>query len=456
MTRRSLIGFGWLVLWSGFTAPGLSGQVGPSGVRLAATYPPADTLSQGDVKEVRLRFSEPVQPTLTAVSVLGPGGSIPPTGPADTVAGSNGTEVSFHFGAPLPDGTYTLEWRTAGLDGAVVRGSYGFSVTRPVSAPGSGPDSGSAGAGAATEGPAPGRAPEREFGPGGLAMNWIFLLSIVGMIGTVAFRLGVAAPLGRREDLVEMSERISRRLVRLAWLFAAFGIISVPVRLAYEVSVAAGPGREVSVAGLFGSTWGSAWLLELASVALFLVALLLMGRDSRLWPWILALVAALIASVVPGLSGHALSGGVSIVTVNTLHVVAAGTWAGGLACLVLVGIPAAAVAPPESSALSAVAAAFSRMALPAVTLLVISGVVNATHDVTWGQLLTTSYGRLLSVKLLFVVGAFALGFYNWRMVRPALEGQPRSGLLSVPATLELVVALCVLAVTAGLIITARP
>jgi len=120
------------------------------------------------------------------------------------------------------------------------------------------------------------------------------------------------------------------------------------------------------------------------------------------------------------------------------------------------GIPAATSSPPEAEALSAVAAAFSRLALPSVALLVLSGVFNASSHLHWGQMLATSYGRLLSVKLIIVVAAFALGFYNWRMVRPALRGRPRSGLLSVPATLELVVALCVLAVTSALIVTALP
>ncbi len=456
MVLRALFGIGLTLLTMGIPAQRDGGNGGAPQVRLTEASPTADSIHHTAITEVRLRFSGPVQPTLSAVTVLGPRGAIPPTGPVEAVPGSDGTEVAIHFPEVLGDGAYTVEWRTAGLDGRVVRGSYAFSVAGPEPAPVASTDTVAAASGAPAMGPKDAQGSSTGFGPGGLTMNWFFLLSIVGMIGTVVFRLGVAAPLARREDLAEVAQQISRRLVRLGWVFAALGLILVPIRLLYQASALAGSGGEVSVSALFGTIWGSAWLLELASVALFLVALLLMGRESRPGPWLLALASVVLGAVVPGMSGHALPGGAALITVNTVHVLAAGSWAGGLACLVLVGIPAASSAPPESSALSAVAAAFSRIALPAVGILVLSGVVNASRHLGWGQLLTTPYGRLLSLKLVFVAGAFALGFYNWRMVRPALEGRPRTGLLSVPATLELVVALTVLAVTAALIVTAQP
>ncbi len=425
-------------------------------IHLTGTYPAADSTHAEAISEIRLRFSGQVQPKLTAITLLGPGGSLPPTGPARAVPSSGGEEVSVRFAHPLTDGAYTVEWRTAGLDGRVVRGGYVFSVALPPPPAAASDSSGSARAPGAAAGT--GTPPAVEFGPGGLTVNWLFLLSIVGMIGTVAFRLGVAAPLGRREELGAAVERITRRLARLAWAFAIIGVVALPLRLGYQAALLSGPddGLLAAAGSLLGSLWGSAWLLELASVALFLVAILLMGPSSRIGPWGLALSAAVLGAVVPGLSGHAAVGGPKLVALNTLHVLAAGTWAGGLACLVLAGIPAANAADPEASALSAVVGAFSRMALPAVAVLVLSGVLNALSHLTFGELLSTSYGRLLLAKLIVVLGAFSLGFYNWRMVRPALEGQSRPGLLSVPATLELVVALAVLAVTAGLAVAALP
>jgi putative copper export protein len=439
-----------------------AGHAGAQQVGLVAAYPSADSTHAAAVTEVRLRFSEVVQPKLTAITVLGPEGSVPPTGTVERVPSSPGDEVSIHFAHPLGSGAYTIEWRTAGQDGQVVRGAYLFSIalpspTAPAAGSGVGERAPGGGSPAAARGGA--AAPSgAEFGPGGLTLNWLFLLSIIGMIGTVAFRLGVVAPLARREDLEAVSHRIGRRLVRLAWAFAIIGVVVLPLRLGYQATLLVGPNEGLfDAAGiLLGSLWGSAWLLEVASVALFMVAILLMGPSPRIGPWGLALTAALLGSVVPGLSGHAIEGGLGLLGLNTLHVLAAGTWAGGLVCLVFVGIPAAHSEDPDSPALSVLVASFSRVALPAVGILALSGIGNALSHVAFGQFLTTPYGRLVSVKLFVVLGAFSLGFYNWRMVRPALEGRSSTGLLSVPATLELVAALSVLAVTAALAVARLP
>lgn len=445
------------------TPVGAQAQAHP--LRLVASYPAGDSLHEAAISQIHLRFSGPVQPKLSAITVLGPEGAEPETAPVAVVPAASGREVAVHFSHPLPSGSYTVEWRTAGADGRVVRGSFGFSVKLPAPPPsvtGSGSATAATGSASTAHTQASRSASEapgaHEPGPGGLGVQWLFLLSIIGMIGTVAFRMGVVAPLTRRKELAEVSERIGRRLVRLAWVFAIVGAVALPLRLGYQATLLSGPGETLFAAAgtLLGSLWGSAWLLELASVALFLVAILLLGPAPRLGPWFLALMAAVLAALVPGLSGHATRGGVDLVTANTVHVLAAGTWAGGLACLVLVGIPAANAADPETSALSAVVSAFSRVALPAVGVLVLSGLWNAASHVALHQLLTTSYGRVLVIKLVVVLGAFSLGFYNWRMVRPALEGRARTGLLSVPATLELVAALTVLAVTAALALTGLP
>jgi putative copper export protein len=72
------------------------------------------------------------------------------------------------------------------------------------------------------------------------------------------------------------------------------------------------------------------------------------------------------------------------------------------------------------------------------------------------HLLTTDYGRILGVKVLLALGAFALGFYNWRVVRPQLDETPRTRLVRIPTAVELILAACVLAVTAALVVTPTP
>ena len=101
--------------------------------------------------------------------------------------------------------------------------------------------------------------------------------------------------------------------------------------------------------------------------------------------------------------------------------------------------------------MAAMVAAFSRIAVGAVALLAASGTVNAwMHLDAFSQLWTTPWGQTLLVKLAVVAGVMAMGFYNWRVVRPALAQSPRPSLLALPAVLELALAAAALAVTSWL------
>ena len=219
----------------------------------------------------------------------------------------------------------------------------------------------------------------------------------------------------------------------------------------------AGPdGSALAAAGrLLGASWGVGWLIELSAVALFGIGLLLTRKDrAGARPWLVAGVGALLAASVPALSGHAAASGPAIVALDSIHVLAAGVWVGGLACLLAVGVPAAG-AGGEPSALASTMRGFSSIALPAVGILVLSGVANTVIHLSLPDLLQTDYGRILVLKALVAALAFVIGFYNWRVVRPTLQTDPRASLLRIPAAVELAAALAVLAVTAALVVTAR-
>src|SRR5690606_13012484 len=99
---------------------------------------------------------------------------------------------------------------------------------------------------------------------------------------------------------------------------------------------------------------------------------------------------------------------------------------------------------------------FSRGALVAAATLLATGVVSAWIQVGGpGALLTSTYGRTLLLKLAAVGAAAALGFYNWRVVRPRLA-EDGASLLRIPATVEAALGLLVVIVTAVLIATPLP
>lgn len=439
-----------LALMAGFASPRREGLFH---TELIGAYPAADSAHASEIREVRLRFSTAVQPALSTIVLRGPGGDVD-TGILEAVAGTGDAEIHVTLPAPLPPGAYTVEWRSAGPDSHVIEGSYGFSVTRPAAVvrpspvePVAEPQEAPPATGSGT-GPTPGTVGE----------GWLYLLSLVGMVGTVAFRLAVVGPFGRPEERAEVAARIGRGTRVLAVLAVGLGLCMLPVRLLAQARRVAGPqGSTLEAAGhVLGSPWGSAWTLGASGTLLFLVGLLSgRGKPAARAPWLVAGLGALLVAMGPALSGHAAAAGPALVAVDTVHVLAGGVWLGGLACLVLVGIPGAARAG-EASTLAPLTARFSAMALPAVIVLVASGVTNAVDRITLGELFGSAYGRTLLLKVAVVVGALSLGFYNWRVVRPALEQEGRPGLLRIPASLELVAGLVVLAVTAALVVTALP
>lgn len=435
--------------------------------RLTAAYPAPDAAHEAPIHEVRLRFSTAVQPSLSAITVHGPGGTVE-AGPVETVAGSEATELRVRLPRPLDAGAYTVEWRTAGPDSHVLEGSYGFSVAGGPPAAAQGPPAPPAPQDTETvaapgeqtlelvptdtgeEGPRPS---VRE-----IATGWIFLVSLVGMIGTVGFRLAVVGPFGAVEEQAEAGARARRGTAFLAALAVGLGFVALPMRLLVQAGDVAGPeGSTLAAAGrLLGTPWGSAWILQGSGIVLFLVGLLVgRGKPEARGPWLVSGLGAALVALVPGLSGHAAASGAALVGLDLVHVLAAGTWLGGLACLVLVGIPATA-RPGEPLAVAPLVARFSALALPAVAVLMLTGVANAVDRVTLGELFSSAYGRTLLLKLVVAGGAFSLGFYNWRVVRPALEQGGTPGLLRIPATLELVAGLLVLVITAALIATGLP
>jgi len=472
--------------------------------QLLATYPAADTVHLSEIAEVVLRFSTAVQPTLSTITVFGPGGVIRDAGAVTAVAGSEEREIRVALGAPLSSGAYAVEWRTAGPDGHPLRGTFSFSVEWT-------PDGRAADSVAAAEGgedvppSQAGSTPlhevpdsgsgERAWTPVGTGIRWLFFLSLVGMLGTAIFRLAVIGPLARDPLLGEAPAGASRAIRRLAWVAAALALLALPARLLLQSSELFGEGalETSSLASLLSSQWGGAWLLELAMLALFSVGVLLVGGDQdRRRGWWVMLLAGLGTALVPPLSGHASGSPPEVrafaILNDALHVTAAGFWMGGLAVLLLAGVrslrgASAAVPAPSGDAwageegvvgedgvpdeaaaptamlppLARLVNAFSRIAIPCVAVLVLTGFVNAwLHLGSVADLFTSGYGRALLLKLAFVGGAASLGFYNWRVVRPALATSPTAGLIRIPATLELTLGIAVLLITSVLVALPPP
>ena len=75
--------------------------------------------------ELKLEFSEGVEPKFTTVAVTGPSGAVAAAKPA--IAGDAKLLV-VKFAAPLAPGEYTVTWKVVSVDTHHTQGSFSFTV----------------------------------------------------------------------------------------------------------------------------------------------------------------------------------------------------------------------------------------------------------------------------------------------------------------------------------------
>jgi putative copper export protein len=100
---------------------------------------------------------------------------------------------------------------------------------------------------------------------------------------------------------------------------------------------------------------------------------------------------------------------------------------------------------------------FSPLALTCGAAIVLTGIGSAFIELpSVTSLWTTPYGVVLLLKLLFVALLLAAGAWNWQRMKPRLTGDNEIGPMRSSASLELTLALAVLAVTAILVALELP
>ncbi len=77
-------------------------------------------------REIRLEFSEGVEPRFTGVTLTGPGGAVP-LGAAKTEP-SNQAVLIVPISKPLAAGAYTVRWHAVSVDTHHTQGTFEFTV----------------------------------------------------------------------------------------------------------------------------------------------------------------------------------------------------------------------------------------------------------------------------------------------------------------------------------------
>jgi copper transport protein len=454
-----------LGMWLLITSP----RVARAHALLVRSLPEANTNLAQPPASIDMWFSEPLEADFSGARLLNSLGEEVPTG-AVSLDPSDPTHLTLALGQLQP-GIYTVAWQTLSqVDGHEWFGSFPFTVLNPD---GSRPTGAAAMVGGGRRGDLP--------TPGEIASRWLALLGGILFLGAPLFQL-VVAPASKkpRQRNASLPEMLSRDLVLRAMWIAVLAIVLgswlqivlqalrlgglaqlpdllfgtrtgtlVLVRQVLALTglfVALGlpqprplTGREWPAFILTGVCGAVATLLLLVKnvqedriLVLTTIALAGLGMalatlaprqdrrvtEHRTWQAVLILASVLLLSVSLGSHAGAVPGSVWAVLGDYIHLVAAATWAGGLALLpVLIWQIRREATPADRRQFLLLVRRFSYLAGFSVFALVVTGLFNGMVELpSLSSLWETSYGWVLLIKLFLIALTLEVAFFNNRFV----------------------------------------
>ena len=422
-------------------------------IGLKRSEPAKDRRLSESPTRISLWFTAKPQLAFTRIGLRGPAGDIP----LDTVVAD--TAYSLHVQVPrvLGAGSYTVRWQTASADGHPIRGEFSFTIAdaRVAADAAAGPPPVPAEAHVHPEPTDPSQPVASEY----RSVRWFEFAALLTLLGVLGFRHAVLPPLAVRGVHTAAAADRARRVGRTA---VALYAIAIVIRLIAEsIAMHGGEGMSASTvwAMLTQTTWGIGWILGATGAVLLFLGWALPRRIAGVIGSPLALTGAVGIVLAPALSGHAAASAwfVPSVTLDALHVAAAGLWIGGLLIVVTVGIPAMRqLEGNPDGAVRALFSSFHPLALFCAPLVVVAGL--ATSWMRLGSMdgLRTVYGTALLVKVAFFVALAGLGAYNAFRARRRLGTPEGTSHLRRTATVELALAALLLAATTFLVVSPVP
>jgi copper transport protein len=392
---------------------------------LVRTDPSAGTVLLVAPAEIDLTFSESVRPVSGQVRVLGPNNARVDSGSPKTA----GDVISIPLQQNVPRGTYLVTFRVISSDSHPVGGGFTFSVGAPSSNPPT-----------ATGSTRVDRAVAIAFG----AARYLGYAGLVLIAGPVLF-LNSLWP-----------QRLSRRVpVRFAIAGLWAVTVSALAEMYLEVPYVTGGGLfSISASALIDALsdqFGAAHMIRLAAVTAGAVVLRQFLTE-RVPSAVDRAVGAILAVVVIGtwpLSGHPGASSVPVISVvaDAAHLTAMSIWLGGLVMLGAVLLPKA-----EHRELRAVLPVWSSWAMIAVSVLVIAGTAQALVEIrSVGQLIGTTYGRLVVAKVALLAVVLAVALFSRLLVRRMRHEDVSASRLRRSVLTELAITAVVIGVAATLV-----
>jgi copper transport protein len=395
-------------------------QMASAHAGLESSEPAAGSSTATSPAAITLTFAEDPDPALSLVRLLDADGKTVPGVSAVTAVHGKPRSMQVTLAQDLGRGVYTVNWRSvSAVDGHVQNGAFAFGVGVT---------------------PAPGSTKAVDL------LDVSPWMSALGSIGRWLLYAGLALFVGAAATcLLVFAGRLPAGGGLLLSVAAAMAIVGLSAMLRAELALVGAP----SPLPLFETPEGKYLLALGVALGVCVVAVACV----HLWParWSLALLGATgaLAVLVHVLGGHANAPSalrLLNVAVQWAHMTGIGMWVGGLAWLLL------GIRGMTKPARAAAVEAFSRVATVTLGVVLATGVARGLVEVgSLGNLLDTTYGIALLVKIGLVVVLVALGALNHYKWVPSLrtqDGAARSFRMNSGG--ELAVAAVILAATAVL------
>ena len=378
---------------------------------LEETSPAAGRVLDQPPKSLTLGFNESVEVALGAIRVFNSKGQRIDIGDTSHPAGQQS-----RVQADLPnldDDSYVVTWRVISADAHPVRGAFTFQVGKGAAA-----------------GNLQGLTERLLANQGGdNTVGFLYAVARFGVFASLALLIGAAAFL----ILVWPAGRESKGAARLVWAGWIGAVVTTVVGIALDGAYAAalplGDALKPSViSDVLDTRFGRVWLLRLVLLVLAVPLLrLLVNRRPVVeyplprWWRPAAVVVGVGLLLTPGLSGHAGTGDLVPLALiaDVAHVGGVSLWLGGLVVLLAVVLRR-----KHLDELRTVVPAYSRLALGAISVIVVSGAFQAWRQLgSLSNLRDTDYGKLLAAKLLafgvlIITAAFSREIVNRRFRSP--------------------------------------
>ncbi len=363
---------------------------------LVTTNPSDTAITPQAPTEVRLTFDEPVNQIGASIQLIAPNGTHFELGTPHRLG-----RVLIQAVKPgLPTGTTIALWNAISVDGHVASGVFTFSVGSPSPTADTTETTRPAGAQAITA-----------------TLRALRFVAMIIMIGLVALLLFVWEPLRRRDVMdsrVVTAPADARFRATTAWLGLGASLTLVLIYLVYLPIEAWSNG--ITISELLQLRQGRIDLAALLLAASAVPCLWVATKGATRAATIAAAGIALLLAATPGLAGHASTQSPvwRSVAIDWVHVIAAGTWGGGLIVLA-VAVPRmlrTMTADEHAPLVRSIVHRFTRLALGGLIVLVVTGVLSAVLFAgSISAIADTSWGRLVIAKAIIVAIAVVAVIY---------------------------------------------